>query len=217
MDLQQRIAMLNTKNCSGKRLRGNRERRTPPRGRKRQSASAVDCRWGLLWLMLDPPTALMPGLLRTVCWERDLHGSDLLMHLPSKASQQRCPSGDEAAGLNSRDVMVAMGELANDILGYEGGRRHSRRLECGGRRGVDDRVAVVWNGDSNCRAARYPRRVRDGLLFVTTGLRVSRPARPSSTPQQAERVKAATRLKSACSHGRELWTWGLALDSRVVA
>lgn len=52
---------------------------------------------GLLWLTLDPyenpHMALMSGLLRTLRWERDLDGSDLvLLHLPSGQEAQAIAS-----------------------------------------------------------------------------------------------------------------------------
>lgn len=227
---------------------------------------------GLLWLTLDPHEnphmALIPGLLRTVRWERDLDGSDLLlMHLPSAAEASLVvsnvvkvfkhhfggsslspdrhadylvnavggPDGgfvqtarivaappvndfiaqrttvlqpqlqalgadpdrslklhtsgpgrldklhfidwpgaqeplkaDEvqvdvkSAGLNFRDVMVAMGELVNNILGYEG----SGVVTHVGAEVTDvkvgDRVIFVFNGDNNCLQTRT--RVPQDLL-----------------------------------------------------
>lgn len=213
---------------------------------------------GLLWLTLDPHEnphmALIPGLLRTVRWERDLDGSDLLLlHMSSgetslvvssvvkifkhhfsgsflspdrhadylvnaggfvqtaritaappvndfiakrttvlqpqlqefgadpdrslklhtsgpgrldklhfidwPAAQE--PLGNtevqvdvKAAGLNFRDVMVAMGELVGNILGYEG----SGVVTHVGPEVTDvkvgDRVIFVYNGDNNCLQTR---------------------------------------------------------------
>ncbi|KAJ0164167.1 Lovastatin diketide synthase LovF [Colletotrichum tanaceti] len=243
---------------------------------------------GLLWLTLDPREnphmALIPGLLRTVRWERDLDGSDLLLlHLPSSAdaslvasnvvkifkhhfgspnvlspdrhadylvepvvvgcgglqhagfvqtarlvaappvndfiaqrttvlqpqlqalgaSPQRSlklhtsgpgnldklhfvdwpgaqqPLGaDEvqvdvrAAGLNFRDVMVAMGELANNnILGYEAAGVVTHVGAGVTDVDVGDRVIVVWNGANNClqTRTRVPRdllaKMPDGMSF----------------------------------------------------
>lgn len=214
---------------------------------------------GLLWLTLDPyenpHMALMSGLLRTVRWERDLDGSDLvLLHLPSGPETQAIvahvtkvynhhfsrgflspdrhaeylvtadgflrtarivaapPVNDfiaerttvlqpqlrefgadperslmlhtsapgrldklhfidwpgaqqpikpdeveievKAAGLNFRDIMVAMGEVVNNILGYEGS-----GIVC--RVGSDvkdfqagDRVVFPWSGSNNCLQTR---------------------------------------------------------------
>lgn len=230
---------------------------------------------GLLWLTLDPyeqpHMALIPGLLRTVRWERDLDGSDLLLvHLPSsveasfiatsvvkifkhhfseaflspdrhadylvkgavggdsasggiiqtaritaappvnKFIAQRTtvlqpqlqalgaepdrslklhtsgpgrldklhfidwPGAQEplqanevqvdvkAAGLNFRDVMVAMGELSNNILGYEG----AGIVTHVGAEVIDvkvgDRAIFVWNGANNCLQTRT--RVPQDLL-----------------------------------------------------
>ncbi|KAJ0305058.1 hypothetical protein Brms1b_010974 [Colletotrichum noveboracense] len=220
---------------------------------------------GLLWLTLNPHEnphmAMIPGLLRTVRWERDLDGSDLLLlHLPSSEASlvasnvvkvfkhhfggpfmspdrhadylvnpvgcghdhggfvqtariiaappvndfiaQRTtvlqprleafgadPSrslklhtsgpgnldklhfidwpgaekplgGSEvqveikAAGVNFRDVMVAMGELANNILGYEGAGVVTHVGAEVTDIKVGDRVMVVWNGDNNCLQTR---------------------------------------------------------------
>ncbi|KAK1962030.1 beta-ketoacyl synthase domain-containing protein [Colletotrichum sublineola] len=220
---------------------------------------------GLLWLTLhpheNPHMAMIPGLLRTVRWERDLDGSDLLLlHLPSAEASlvasnvvkvfkhhfggpflspdrhadylvnsvsgglehggfiqtariiaappvndfiarrttvlhprlqalwadpsrslklhtsgpgdldklhfidwlgaEKPLAGDEvqveikAAGLNFRDVMVAMGELANNILGYEGaGIVTHVGAEVTGIE-VGDRVIAIWNGDNNCLQTR---------------------------------------------------------------
>ncbi|KAI6351052.1 hypothetical protein MCOR25_010185 [Pyricularia grisea] len=236
---------------------------------------------GLLWLTLDPHEnphmALIPGLLRTVRWERDLDGSDLLlMHLPSSetslvvsnvlkvfkhhfggpfispdrhadylvspvdsgpdggyvqtariiaappvnkfiaqrttvpqpqlqafgadperslklhtsgpgnldklhfidwpGAQQALGSKEvqvdiKAAGLNFRDVMVAMGELANNILGYEGAGVVSHVGSEVADVKVGDRVIVVWNGDNNClqTRTRVPRellaKIPDSMSF----------------------------------------------------
>lgn len=226
---------------------------------------------GLLWLTLDPHEnphmALIPGLLRTVRWERDLDGSDLLLlHLPSGETSlvvssvvkifkhhfsgaflspdrhadylvsavggldggfvqtarivaappvndfiakrttvlqpqlqefgadpdrslklhtsgpgrldklhfidwpgaQQPLKADEvqvdikAAGLNFRDVMVAMGELVNNILGYEGAGVVTHVGTEVTDVKVGDRVMVVWNGDNNCLQTRT--RVPQDLL-----------------------------------------------------
>lgn len=227
---------------------------------------------GLLWLTLDPHEnphmALVPGLLRTVRWERDLDGSDLLLlHLPSAAeasivvsnvvkvfkhhfggsslspdrhadylvnavdspdggfvqtarivaappvndfiakrttvlqpqlqalgadpdrSLKLVTSGpgrldklhfvdwpgaqeplkaDEvqvdvkSAGLNFRDVMVAMGELVNNILGYEGAGVVTHVGAEVTDVKVGDRVIFVWNGTNNCLQTRT--RVPQDLL-----------------------------------------------------
>ncbi|KAK1994697.1 lovastatin nonaketide synthase [Colletotrichum falcatum] len=220
---------------------------------------------GLLWLTLhpheNPRMALIPGLLRTVRWERDLDGSDLLLlHLPSAqaslvassvvkvfrhhfggpflspdrhadylvnpvgrgldhggfiqtariiaappvndfierrttvlqpqlqalgadpsrslklhtsgpgnldklhfidwpGAQQPLGSDEvqvdvKAAGLNFRDVMVAMGELANNILGYEGAGVVTHVGAGVTDIRVGDRVIAVWNGDNNCLQTR---------------------------------------------------------------
>ncbi|KAJ3951746.1 hypothetical protein N0V92_011836 [Colletotrichum tropicale] len=214
---------------------------------------------GLLWLTLNPHEnphmAMIPGLLRTVRWERDLDGSDLLlMHLPSAeaslvasnvvkvfkhhfggpfmspdrhADYLVSPDGGfvqtariiaappvndfiaqrttvlqprleafgadpsrslklhtsgpgnldklhfidwpgaekplggsevqvdiKAAGVNFRDVMVAMGELANNILGYEGAGVVTHVGAEVTDIKVGDRVMVVWNGDNNCLQTR---------------------------------------------------------------
>ncbi|KAK1975933.1 beta-ketoacyl synthase domain-containing protein [Colletotrichum cereale] len=220
---------------------------------------------GLLWLTLDPydnpHMALIPGLLRTVRWERDLDGSDLLLlHLPSAEASlvasnvvkifkhhfggpflssdrhadylvspvgcdldhggfiqtarivaappvndfiaqrttvlqpelqafgadpgrslklhtsgpgnldklhfidwpgaQQPLGGHEvqvdikAAGLNFRDVMVAMGELANNILGYEGAGVVTHVGAEVADFKVGDRVIAVWNGSNNCLQTR---------------------------------------------------------------
>lgn len=226
---------------------------------------------GLLWLTLDPHEnphmALIPGLLRTVRWERDLDGSDLLiLHLPSgevslvvssvvkvfkhhfggaflspdrhadylvnavggpdggfiqtarivaappvndfiakrttvlqpqlqalgadpDRSLKLHTSGpgrldklhfidwpgaekplkaDEvqvdvkSAGLNFRDVMVAMGELVNNILGYEGAGVVTHVGAEVTDVKVGDRVIFVFNGDNNCLQTRT--RVPQDLL-----------------------------------------------------
>lgn len=229
---------------------------------------------GLLWLTLDPHEnphmALIPGLLRTVRWERDLDGSDLLLiHLPTSQdpslvassvvkifkhhfgapflspdrhadylvdSAVGSPGGGgfiqtarivaappvnefiaqrttvlqpqlqefgadpdrslklhtsgpgrldklhfidwpgaeqplkanevqvdvKAAGLNFRDVMVAMGELVNNILGYEGAGVVTHVGSEVTDVKVGDRVVVVWNGDNNCLQTRT--RVPQDLL-----------------------------------------------------
>ncbi|KAI6501122.1 Type I Iterative PKS [Pyricularia oryzae] len=236
---------------------------------------------GLLWLTLNPHEnphmALIPGLLRTVRWERDLDGSDLLlMHLPSSetslvvsnavkvfkhhfggpfispdrhadylvsavdsadggyvqtarivaappvnrfiaqrttelqpqrqafgadperslklhtsgpgnldklhfvdwpGAQQPLGGGEvqvdiRAAGLNFRDVMVAMGELANNILGYEGAGVVTHVGSEVADVEVGDRVIVVWNADNNClqTRTRVPRellaKIPDGMSFA---------------------------------------------------
>ncbi|KAK7716251.1 Type I Iterative PKS [Diaporthe eres] len=235
---------------------------------------------GLLWLTLDPHEnphmALIPGLLRTVRWERDLDGSDLLlMHLPSGETSlvvsnvvkifkhhfggsslspdrhadylvnavggpdggfvqtarivaappvndfiakrttvlqpqlqalgadperslklhtsgpgrldklhfidwpgaQQPLKADEvqvdvkSAGLNFRDVMVAMGELVNNILGYEGAGVVTHVGAEVTDVKVGDRVVVVWNGDNNClqTRTRVPQdllaKIPDGMSF----------------------------------------------------
>ncbi|WQF90302.1 Putative Acyl transferase domain superfamily, quinone oxidoreductase/zeta-crystallin, thiolase [Colletotrichum destructivum] len=235
---------------------------------------------GLLWLTLDPHEnphmALIPGLLRTVRWERDLDGSDLLLlHLPSSAEASLVASsvvkvfkhhfagpflspdrhadylvspdhggpgfiqtarivaappvndfiarrttvlqpqlqafgadpgrslklhtsgpgnldklhfvdwpGAEqplganevqvdikSAGLNFRDVMVAMGELANNILGYEGAGVVTHVGAEVTDVKVGDRVIAVWNGANNCLQTRMrvPRdllaRIPDSMSF----------------------------------------------------
>lgn len=221
----------------------------------------VNTAGGLLWLTLDPHEnphmALASGLLRTVRWERDLDGSDLVvLHLPSGQDAQALaahvtkvyhhhfqanrgfmspdrhaeylvtadgflrtgrivaappvnefiaerttvlqpqlqefgadperslmlhtsapgrldklhfidwpgaqqPLGPDeveievkAAGLNFRDIMVAMGEVVNNILGYEGA-----GVVC--RVGADvkdfqagDRVVFPWSGSNNCLQTR---------------------------------------------------------------
>lgn len=226
---------------------------------------------GLLWLTLDPHEnphmALIPGLLRTVRWERDLDGSDLLLlHLssaeaslvassvvkifkhhfggaflspdrhadylvnaaggldggfvqtarivaappvndfiakrttvlqpqlqafgadPSRSLKlhtsgpgrldklhfidwpgaQQPLGGNEvqvdirAAGLNFRDVMVAMGELVNNILGYEGAGLVTHVGSEVTDVKVGDRVVFVWNGANNCLQTRT--RVPQDLL-----------------------------------------------------
>lgn len=226
---------------------------------------------GLLWITLDPHEnphmALIPGLLRTVRWERDLDGSDLLiLHLPSGEvslvvsnvvkifkhhfggaflSPDRHadylvnavggPDGDfiqtarivaappvndfiakrttvlqpqlqalgadpdrslklhtsgpgrldklhfidwpgvekplkadevqvdvKSAGLNFRDVMVAMGELVNNILGYEGAGVVTHVGAEVTDVKVGDRVIFVFNGDNNCLQTRT--RVPQDLL-----------------------------------------------------
>ncbi|POS76180.1 beta-ketoacyl synthase domain-containing protein [Diaporthe helianthi] len=224
---------------------------------------------GLLWLTLDPyenpHMGLISGLLRTVRWERDLDGSDLLiMHLASGESSLVVSSvvkvfkhhfagsflspdrhadylvkrgtaggfvetarivaappvndfiakrttvlqpqlqefgadpsrslklhtsgpgrldklhfidwpgaeqplkGNEvqvdikAAGLNFRDVMVAMGELVNNILGYEGAGVVTHVGSEVADVKVGDRVVLVWNGDNNCLQNRT--RVPQDLL-----------------------------------------------------
>ncbi|KAL1869097.1 Type I Iterative PKS [Diaporthe australafricana] len=226
---------------------------------------------GLLWLTLDPHEnphmALIPGLLRTVRWERDLDGSDLLLlHLssaeaglvastvvkifkhhfggsllspdrhadylvnavdgldggfiqtariiaappvndfiakrttvlqpqlqefgadPSRSLKlhtsgpgrldklhfidwpgaQQPLNGYEvevdvkAAGLNFRDVMVAMGELVNNILGYEGAGVVTHVGSEVTDVKVGDRVVFVWNGANNCLQTRT--RVPQDLL-----------------------------------------------------
>ncbi|EFQ36395.1 beta-ketoacyl synthase domain-containing protein [Colletotrichum graminicola] len=220
---------------------------------------------GLLWLTLhpheNPHMAMIPGLLRTVRWERNLDGSDLLLlHLPSAkaslvaanvvkvfkhhfsgpflsldrhadylvdpvgcgfdhggviqtariiaappvndfiaqrttvlqprlqafgADQSRSlklhtsmpgdldklhfvdwpgaqqPLGDDevqveikAAGLNFRDVMVAMGELDNNTLGYEGAGIVTHVGDEVTDIKAGDRVIAVWNGDNNCLQTR---------------------------------------------------------------
>jgi acyl transferase domain-containing protein/NADPH:quinone reductase-like Zn-dependent oxidoreductase/ubiquinone/menaquinone biosynthesis C-methylase UbiE/NADP-dependent 3-hydroxy acid dehydrogenase YdfG len=235
---------------------------------------------GLLWLTLDPHEnpymALIPGLLRTVRWERDLDGSDLLLlHLssaeaslvasnvvkifkhhfggaflspdrhadylvcavdgpdggfvqtarivaappvndfiaqgttvpqpqlqafgadPSRSLKlhtsgpgrldklhfidwpgaQQPLKGNEvqvdvkAAGLNFRDVMVAMGELVNNILGYEGAGVVTHVGSEVTDVKVGDRVLFVWNGDNNClqTRTRVPQdllaKIPDSMLF----------------------------------------------------
>lgn len=226
---------------------------------------------GLLWLTLDPHEnphmALIPGLLRTVRWERDLDGSDLLiLHLSSGevslvvsnvvkifkhhfGGASLCPDrhadylvnavggpdggfiqtarivaappvnefiakrttvlqpqlealgadpdrslklhtsgpgrldklhfidwpgaekplkADEvqvdvkSAGLNFRDVMVAMGELVNNILGYEGAGVVTHVGAEVTDVKVGDRVIFVFNGDNNCLQTRT--RVPQDLL-----------------------------------------------------
>lgn len=228
---------------------------------------------GLLWLTLDPyenpQMALMTGLLRTVRWERDLDGSDLiLLHLPSSEAQVIIPpvtkvykhhftrnslspdrhaeylvkavddgktaggfvqtarivasppvnefiaqkttvlqpqlqrfgadpsrslmlytsapgrldklhfidwpgaeqpiKPDEvevdikAAGLNFRDIMVAMGEVVNNILGYEGSGIVSRVGSDVKDVKAGDRVVFVWSGSNNCLQTRT--RIPRGLM-----------------------------------------------------
>lgn len=222
---------------------------------------------GLVWLTLDPyeqpHMALIPGLLRTVRWERDLDGSDLLLvHLPCSAEAsfiassvvkifkhhfseaflspdrhadylvndggviqtarivaappvnkfiaQRTtvlqpqlqalgadpdrslklhtsgpgrldklhfidwPGAEQplqanevqvdvkAAGLNFRDVMVAMGELSNNILGYEGAGIVTHVGAEVKDVKVGDRAIFVWNGANNCLQTRT--RVPQDLL-----------------------------------------------------
>lgn len=226
---------------------------------------------GLLWLTLDPHEnphmALIAGLLRTVRWERDLDGSDLLLlHLPSAeaalvassvvkifkhhfsgaalspdrhadylvsavggpgggfvqtarivaappvndfiaqrttvlqpqlqalgadperslklhtsgpgrldklhfidwpGAQEPLPANEvqvdvKAAGLNFRDVMVAMGELVNNILGYEGAGVVTHVGAEVTDVQVGDRVIFVWNGANNCLQTRT--RVPQDLL-----------------------------------------------------
>lgn len=219
---------------------------------------------GLLWLTLDPyqnpHMALMPGLLRTLRWERDLDGSDLvLLHLPSSEAQaiiphvtkvyrhhftggslspdrhaeylaksvdgspaggfvqtarivasppvndfiaqkttvlqpqlqafgadpsrslmlhtsapgrldklhfidwpgaQQAIKPDEveieikAAGLNFRDIMVAMGEVVNNILGYEGAGVVTHVGDDVKDIKAGDRVVFVWSGGNNCLQTR---------------------------------------------------------------
>lgn len=231
---------------------------------------------GLLWLTLDPyenpHMALMTGLLRTVRWERDLDGSDLvLLHLPSTEEVQALishvtkvyshhftrgsmspdrhaeylvnasgfvqtarivaspPVNDfiaqrttvlqpqlqafgadpdrslmlhtsapgrldklhfidwpgaqqaikpdeveveiKAAGLNFRDIMVAMGEVVNNILGYEGAGVVSRVGPDVKDVKAGDRVVFVWSGSNNClqTRTRIPRdlmaRIPDSMSF----------------------------------------------------
>ncbi|KAK2036507.1 beta-ketoacyl synthase domain-containing protein [Colletotrichum somersetense] len=237
---------------------------------------------GLLWLTLhpheNPHMAMIPGLLRTVRWERDLDGSDLLLlHLPSAEASlvafnvvkifkhhfggpflspdrhadylvnpigcgldhggfiqtariiaappvndfiaqrttvleprlqafgadpsrslklhtsgpgdldklhfidwpgaQQPLAGKEvqveikAAGLNFRDVMVAMGELDNSILGYEGAGLVTHVGAEVTDIKVGDRVIAVWNGDNNClqTRTRVPRdlvaKIPDSMSF----------------------------------------------------
>lgn len=231
---------------------------------------------GLLWLTLDPyenpHMALMTGLLRTVRWERDLDGSDLvLLHLPSTEQArdmiphvtkvyshhfnrgsmspdrhaeylvkaggflqtarivasppvndfiaqrttvlqpqlqafgadpsrslmlhtsapgrldklhfidwpgaQQAIKPDEveveikAAGLNFRDIMVAMGELAKNILGYEGAGVVSRVGSDVKDVQAGDRVVFVWSDANNClqTRTRIPRdlmaKIPDSMSF----------------------------------------------------
>lgn len=231
---------------------------------------------GLLWLTLDPyenpQMALMSGLLRTVRWERDLDGSDLvLLHLPSTGEVQAIaqhvtkvyshhftrgsmspdrhaeylvkaggfvqtariiaspavnhfiaqrttvlqpqlqafgadPSRSlmlhtsapgrldklhfidwpgaqqpikpdeveieiKAAGLNFRDIMVAMGEVVNNILGYEGAGVVSRVGPDVKDVRAGDRVVFVWSAGSNTlqTRTRVPRdlmaKIPDSMTF----------------------------------------------------
>lgn len=231
---------------------------------------------GLLWLTLDPyenpEMALASGLLRTVRWERDLDGSDLiLLHLPSTKDiqtlaphvvnvyrhhftggymspdrhaeylvtaggilqtarivaspavnefiaqrttvlqpqlqafgadperslmlhtsapgrldklhfidwpgAQQAIKADEveidikAAGLNFRDIMVAMGEVVNNILGYEGAGVVSRVGPDVQDVKVGDRVVFVWSESNNClqTRTRVPRdlmaKIPDSMSF----------------------------------------------------
>lgn len=231
---------------------------------------------GLLWLTLDPyenpHMALMTGLLRTVRWERDLDGSDLvILHLPTiedtkaivphvtkvyshhfnqssmspdrhaeylvnaggfiqtarivasppvndfiaqrttvlqpqlqafgadpsrslmlhtsapgrldklhfidwPGAQQALKSDEveieiKAAGLNFRDIMVAMGEVVNNILGYEGAGIVSRVGSGVKDVQAGDRVVFVWSGSNNClqTRTRVPRdlmaRIPDSMSF----------------------------------------------------
>ncbi|KAJ4415838.1 Type I Iterative PKS [Gnomoniopsis sp. IMI 355080] len=216
---------------------------------------------GLLWLTRDPyenpHMALMSGLLRTVRWERDLDGSDLvLLHLPASAdtsaviphitnvykhhftipdrslspdrhaeylveaggflqtarivasppindfiaqrttvlqpqlqafgadpsrslmlhtsapgrldklhfidwpgAQEAIKPGEvqievKAVGLNFRDIMVAMGEVVNNILGYEGAGVVTHVGSNVKDVQVGDRVLFVWSDNSNCLQTR---------------------------------------------------------------